>query len=116
MKTPAILAVATTLLGFSAVVEARPSSEAELRGYNNCVAAAKKESNGLVPTREYLIDKSGENTLYYVNATRWEDGERNTIRVACETKARGHSLVSATIEDGRFSDDKGRVTVEVAQN
>ena len=116
MNKSIVLTAATALLGFSAVVEARSSSEAELRGYNNCVAAVEKESNGLVPTREYLIDRSGDTTMYYVNATRWENGERANVRAACETAARGHRLVSATIEDGRFTRDNTRVTVEVAQN
>lgn len=116
MKTLALTTVALTTFAFSASVDARPSTDAELRGYNNCLAAAQEQSKGLVPTREYLINKDGANTLYYVNATRWENGERNTIRVACETAVRGHNLISASIEEGRFIDRDSRVTVEVAQN
>ncbi len=116
MKTLALTTVALTTFAFSASVDARPSTDAELRGYNSCLAAVKDQSVGLVPSRQYLINKDGENTLYYLNATRWEDGERNTIRVACETAVRGHNLISASIEDGTFTDRDSRVTVEVAQN
>ncbi len=114
MKTLALTTAAITALAFTTAAEARPSTDSELRGYNTCIEAANAQSEGLVPSREYLINKEGENTLYYVNATRWEEGERNTIRVACETKARGQELVSASIEDGRYTDRESRVTVEVA--
>jgi hypothetical protein len=116
MKTIALMTTATALLAFTAIAEARTSSGAELRGYDNCVAAAKKESNGLVAGTNYLIDKAPGSTLYYVNATRWEDGERKNVRIACETAARGHNLVSSVIEDGRFTNVDTRVTVEVAQH
>ena len=111
-----IAIAATAALGMSATAHARSSSESEFRGYSTCVSYADQRSNGLVPEREYLIDKSGQNTLYYVNATRWEAGERNAIRVACETAQRGADLVSATINSGRYTTTTPRVTVEVAQN
>ena len=116
MQKPILLAAATALVAFSAVAEARTSTSAEFRGYNNCVAEAKKDSNGLVVAKQYLIDKRGDNTRYYVNATRWEDGERNDVRVACETSARGHRLVSASIEDGNFTTGEPRVRIDVAKN
>ena len=116
MKTIALMTTATVLLAFSAITEARTSSGAEMRGYDNCVAAAKKESNGLVTSTNYLIDKVPGSTLYYVNATRWEDGARKNVRISCETASRGHNLVSSVIEDGRFTNTDTRVTVEVAQH
>ena len=116
MKILAFTAATVAAMTFATAVEARPSTDSELRGYNNCLEAAKADSEGLVPSREYLINKDGENTMYYVNATRWENGERNTIRVACETTKRGQSLVSASIEEGRFVERDSRVTVEVAAN
>ena len=116
MNKPILLAAATTLVAFTAVAEARTSTSAEIRGYNSCVAEAKKDSNGLVVGKEYMIDKRGNNTRYYVNGTRWEDGERNDVRVACETAVRGHRLVSATVEDGNFTTHEPRVRIDVAKN
>ena len=114
--TLAVTLAATATLGLSATAQARTSSESELRGYTTCVSFAEERSEGLVPEREYLIHKSAKNTQYFVNATRWEQGERNAIRVACETTRRGYELVSATINDGRYTTRTPRVTVEVAQN
>ena len=116
MKTAAIIGTACLTLAFSAASEARTSTASEMRGYNNCVNEASKDSNGLVTQREYLIEKSGASAMYYINASRWQDGERNAVRVACETTLRGARLVSASIEEGRFSNDPARVTVEIAQN
>lgn len=116
MHKSTLLAAATALVAFSAVAEARTSTTAEIRGYNNCVAEAKKDSIGLVVDKQYLIDKRGNNTRYYVNGTRWEDGERADIRVACETAARGQRLVSARIEDGNFTTHQPRVRIDVAKN
>ena len=115
MKTSIILTAMAATMSFSAIVEARTSSDAEFNGYNTCLKQADRESNGLVPSRNYLIDESGATTLYYINATRWEDGERNTVRVACETSGRGSKLLSSNIEQGRFDNKDTRVTVEVAQ-
>ena len=115
MKTSVILTAMAATLSFSAVVEARTSSDAEMSGYKTCLKQADQESNGLVPSRYYLIDKSGKTTLYYINATRWEDGTRSTVRVACETSTRGKNLLTSSIEQGRFENEGPRVTVEVAQ-
>ncbi|MCR9259542.1 MAG: hypothetical protein NXH95_07450 [Pseudomonadaceae bacterium] len=116
MKKSVFIAALSTFLAYGAVVEARTSSDAEMRGYNNCVKAAKQESEGLVTSREYLINKERGIYEYYVNATRWEQGERNTIRVACETAQRGAKLISASIEEGRFVPEETRVTIDVAAN
>jgi hypothetical protein len=116
MKKSAFIAALSTFLAYGAVIEARTSTDAELRGFNNCVKAAKQESNGLVTGREYLINKERGITEYFVNATRWEDGERNVVRVACETAQRGTKLLSANIEDGRFVQEETRITIDVAAN
>ena len=115
MKKTAIVTAASVALSFSAVAQAKVSSDSEFRGYQNCLAAAQDVSNGLVASRQYLINKEGESNLYFLNATRWEDGERNAIRVACETNRRGNVLLSKTIQDGRYDKSGARVTVEVAQ-
>ncbi len=115
MKKTAIITAATVALGFSAVAQAQTSSDAEFRGLQNCLDAAEKESNGLVPSRQYLINKEGETNYYFVNATRWEEGERNAIRISCETNRQGSQLLSSTVQDGRYDTRGTRVTVEVAQ-
>ena len=115
MKKTALVTAASVALGFSAVAEARTSSDAEFRGLQNCLEAAEKDSNGLVASRQYLISKEGETNYYFVNATRWEDGERNRIRIACETNRQGSQLLSSTVQDGRYDTKDPRVTVEVAQ-
>ena len=114
MKKSVFIAALSTFLGYGAVVEARTSTDAEMRGFNACVKAAKADSEGLVTGREYLISKDGATTEYFVNATRWENGERNTIRVACETAHRGAKLISASIEEGRFVPEESRITIDVA--
>jgi len=116
MNKIAVTAFTTTALAFSVAAEARTSSETEFRGYTTCVEYADDRSNGLVPEREYFINKNDKITQYFINATRWEEGERNAIRVACETAERGQKLVSASIENGRYTNGTPRVTVEVAQN
>ncbi|XOV82537.1 MAG: hypothetical protein ACFHXK_16960 [bacterium] len=116
MKNSLVIAAISVALAYGSVVEARTSTDAEMRGYNNCVNAAKQESEGLVTSREYLINKERGITEYFVNATRWEQGERNTVRVACETAQRGAKLISASIEDGRFVPEDVRITIDVAAN
>ena len=110
VTTAALLALAATV-----GVEARPSSHKELRGYANCVDAADAQSNGLVPARKYLVEKQPEAMYYFVNATRWEEGERNHVRISCETTTNGRKLLNASIENGRFDTNSTRVRVEVAQ-
>lgn len=112
MKTTLIFAAAA--FGLAATgVQAKTSSTAELRGYNTCLTAAERDSNGLVPSRHYLVDHQDGNALYYVNATRWQQGDREAVRIACETTQRGARLLSAVTEPGRWVNS--RVTVEVAQ-
>ncbi len=115
MKKTALVTAASVALGFGTVAQAQTSSDAEFRGYQSCLEAADEVSNGLGASRQYLINKEGDTNLYFVNATRWEDGERNAIRVACETNRRGSVLLSKTIQDGRYDTNRTRVTVEVAQ-
>lgn len=116
MKKTALITATSLAIGFSAVADARPSSNAEFRGYQNCLDAAEKSSHGLVPSRVYLINKEGESNRYFVNATRWEEGERNAIRIACETNRQGSKLLSSAVQDGRYDTKGTRVTVEIAKN
>ncbi len=115
MNRTAIATVAVIALSSTAVAQARTSTTAEFRGYDNCIKAAEKQSKGLVPSQRYLIEDNGTTTLYYVNATRWEDGDRNHVRIACETRLNGIVLVSTSIEEGRFDNRQTQVTVELAE-
>ncbi len=115
MKTSLLATSAFALCLSATFAEARTSTDAEFRGYQQCVNAADRESRGLVPSRNYYLDK-GETSLYYVNATRWEEGERAAVRVACETDLRGHRLLSANVSPGHFTLDRtGSVTIDIAQ-
>lgn len=115
MKTPLLIAVALTATAATTAVQAKTSSPAEFRGYEKCVAAAEDESQGLRTKRSYLVNKQGENTNYFINGTRWESGDRAQVRISCETTDRGHTLLSALVEPGRWVQDKGaRVRVELA--
>ena len=115
MKKTTMATVALIALSSTAVVQARTSTPAELRGYDNCVKAAKKQSNGLVTSKRYLIDNNGTTTLYYINATRWQDGDRSHVRIGCETRLNGNVLLSTSIEEGRFDNRQTRVRVELAE-
>lgn len=104
---------ALSLTGVAA--EAKVSTEAELRGYQQCLNAAARESNGLVPTRNYYIDKEDAQTEYFINATRWENGERAYVRINCTTTARGERLLSADIDSGMYRNEPvPSVRVELA--
>lgn len=116
MRNIALITATSLTLGFSAYTDARPSSEKEFRGYQNCLKAAEKDSRGLVASRQYLINKEDDSHFYFVNATRWEDGARNAIRIACETDRQGHQLLGSTIRDGRYDTRDPRVTIDVAGN
>ena len=114
MKNVALIAASAALLA-TGTASARTSSDVEFRGYNECLAAAKQESNGLVAGRTYLIERNGGDAEYFINATRWEEGVRNYVRINCQTTARGQRLVSANIAEGQFTTDPtGRVLIEVA--
>ena len=102
MQKVVILSTALTLSAATMVAEARTSSPSDYRGLQNCLAAAEATSNGLVPAREYLIEKDGSKAWFYINATRWQDGQRDAVRIACQTERGGKKLVSASIEPGRF--------------
>lgn len=109
-----LTAAALTIVASATTATARTSSVTEFRGYSACLDAAREDSRGLVAKRTYLIDRDGASTTYYINATRWNGDAREAVRVACETSARGQRLLSASTEPGRFTRERGSVTVEVA--
>lgn len=106
---------ASTLALASATALAQPSNSAELRGYDKCLDAAAEQSQGLAPQRFYLLNTEGEQNQYFINASRWEDGNRVAVRIACETSANGRTLLSQSVVPGRFDTQRSRVSVEVAK-
>ena len=94
MKLIALTAVSLAALTSAMSAEARPSTQAEIRGYDRCVTAADEQSNGLVTSRYYFVDRGPQVSKYYVNGTRWEQGDRNDVRIACETTSRSPGPVS----------------------
>ncbi|MEM7099901.1 MAG: hypothetical protein AAF541_16660 [Pseudomonadota bacterium] len=113
MKTLTMI-TATALTMTTLAVEARTSSTSDYRGYQNCIKAAKQTSQGLVPSRQYYLEREDGSAWYYINATRWNDGDRASVRIACETSLRGHKLVSHVVEAGQFSQSSTAQGVEVA--
>lgn len=109
-----MLTVASGLVLASGSAFAGPSSSAELRGYSKCISAASEQSLGLAANRYYLLNNEGEQNQYFINASRWESGDRVPVRIACETSANGRVLISQAIETGRYATQRGRVSVEVA--
>ena len=114
MKKSLVIAAAVAATASTAAY-AKNSSPAEFRGYENCVGAAEEQSNGLTTPRSYLVNTAGENTNYYINGSRWEAGERESVRISCETTKNGRVLLSSAVEPGRFvQDSRTRVRVELA--
>ena len=114
MKKSLVIAAAVATTASTAAF-AQTSSPAEFRGYENCVDAAEAESNGLTTPRSYLLNTAGDNTSYYINASRWAAGEREQVRITCETTKNGRVLLSSAVEPGRWvQDSRTRVRVELA--
>ncbi|MFK7915389.1 MAG: hypothetical protein AB8B93_15855 [Pseudomonadales bacterium] len=109
------LAIGSSLALASVGALAEPSNSAELRGYGKCVDAAAEQSEGLATQRFYLLNTQGDQNQYYINASRWEEGDRVAVRIACETSANGRVLLSQSVAAGRFEGQRGRVSVEVAK-
>lgn len=110
------LVIATALAATATTTAyAKNSSPAEFRGYTNCVNAVQAQSQGFTTPRAYLLNTEGENTSYYINANRWQAGEREQVRITCETSKNGRVLLSSVVEPGRWVQDQGtRVRVELA--
>ena len=108
------LAAAALSLGFAATASAAPSTNAEIVGYNTCLDAAERETKDMDTTRHYLLAKDGTNNRYYINAYQWQNGERVAVRVACTTSANGRNLAQVDVDEGRYSNQNARVTIEVA--
>ncbi|NOX50713.1 MAG: hypothetical protein GXP16_09280 [Gammaproteobacteria bacterium] len=113
----AILITAAVAVGAaSASAQAGLSTPTEFRGYTTCIEAASEGTKGLVAARDYLINKSNHTAHYFINATVWNNGQREAVRISCNTAGNGQRLVSTNLDSGRFTQSSAQVRVEVAQN
>ncbi len=115
MKTLTLATVVTASALLATTVEARTSSQAEFRGYTACVDAVSQSKQGLVPSRNYYMQKEGAVTRYFINATHWSDGERAPLRIDCRTELRGSKLIDAQVADGMFTHVSRSKDLDIAQ-
>jgi len=115
MKTIATITAAAICLTFAATSEARGGSYRGVRGIDNCVKAAARESTGLSTSKGYYVDHSTEARQFYVNGTRWENGERKQIRIACTTSKSGNQTLNVNVADGRFTNVEPESSADLSQ-
>lgn len=103
MKSSLLLAGAfASTLSLSAFA-AGPSSPSEYRGYSACLDSVSDQFESLTPARTYLLSRTGDSRTYYINASSWQDGERVTIGLRCDTSANGREVLSSTVTPDRFA-------------
>lgn len=110
-KVLAVVSVTATALGGS--LAANAGELADQRGYQNCVKALDtKDLSGVTFPRVYYINKTAASSIYYVNASAWQNGERVTKRVTCEMTRNGRDLLAFETAEGRFAlADRNRLSV-----
>jgi hypothetical protein len=101
-------------MGLAATANAKPSTQAEIRGYQTCVNAAERKTKDMDTTHHYLLKRETDAKRYYINAYQWQNGERVAVRVACTTSLSGLSLADVSVDQGRYKKRDTRVTIEVA--
>lgn len=101
-------------MGLAATANAKPSSTAEIRGYQTCVNAAERETKKMDTGRHYLLARDSDAKRYYINAYQWQNGERVAVKVACTTSSNGLTLADVSVDQGRYSTRNTRVTIDVA--
>lgn len=102
--------LALPLIAFSALSEARDGTFADQRGYAVCSSEFHAASVGLVTDRHHFIDKRAENPRFYLNGTRWENGSRADVKMACDTARSGARVLASEISAGRYQGQRTRVT------
>ena len=113
LRTSTLTLAVVAAAGFSTGATAANSSPAEMRGFNNCVAAFDTGNlSGVTVPRVYYITANAESKTYYVNASAWQDGVRVAKRVTCETSRSGREVYSVQSADGRYAlNDSARLNV-----
>jgi hypothetical protein len=115
MRTIATITTVAISLTFASASEARNGSFRDATGLDNCVRAAASESTGLSTNKRYYVDHSTEARQFYVNGTRWENGERKKVRIACTTSKSGHQVLAVSVASGRFKNVEPAPRIDVAQ-
>lgn len=108
------LSMVAAAVAVSGAAVAQASSPSQSRGYSKCLNAAAEQSQGLSSQRNYLFSRDGAKSQYYINATRWQNGERVAIRINCQTTANGQMLLSHDIAEGRFARKQSQPGVTIA--
>lgn len=101
MKAPLMIA-ATVAATLSVSAMANTSTPSEFRGYQACLEANNSEFKGLVPERNYLIERTSEGRNYYINATAWENGKRVDVGFSCQTTSSGRLLATRSTGNTRY--------------
>lgn len=113
-RSTATLATIALGMGLAATASAKPSTQAEMLGYQTCLEAAERETKAMDTTRNYLLEKDADAKRYYINAYQWQNGDRVAVRVACTTSINGRTLADVAVDEGRYTNRNARVTIEVA--
>ncbi len=102
IKALGTLVSASALLLLSGNAAATTSSEAELRGFNQCLSNVQGIDGKVVTPRTYLMKKTATDNHYFINLTTWVDGERTPVRVSCRTDHAGRTLLSQDLATGTY--------------
>lgn len=108
--------LALPLVAFSALSQAGDGTFADQRGFANCSSEFHAASVGLVTDRHHFVDKRDENPHFYINGTRWEEGSRASVKMACETSPSGADVLASEITAGRYKGQHTRITIDVADS
>jgi len=107
---------ALPLLAFATLAEARSGTLVEQRGYATCYAQFEANSNGLRTERHYLVDQRADNPRFFINGSRWENGDRSAVRMSCDTDSKGLKVLLSSIEPGHYVSPNPKVTIDVADS
>lgn len=95
---------AVGIMTFCVALSAQAGKIAQKRGYANCVEQIEQKLDRQQPkvsSGSYLAE-TGEHMAFYLNATAWQDGNRQPMRSKCLTSTSGHNALAVNVEPGRF--------------
>ncbi len=115
---PKQIAAAVALAAAAAAIpawSAPPSSPAESRGYQACVAAAAHQIDLLTVHSHYFIYDHQDSRRYYLNGYARRQNGAEPVKIACDTTTNGSHLLDVHVDEGRYA---GRLvgTMNVADN
>jgi hypothetical protein len=108
------VAIGAALLS-SAATAAPPSSFAESRGYQNCVAAAGGAVRLLRVDANYFIHDHADARNFYLNGYARRAGRTQPVKIACQMTPSGNRILDVSVDVGRYA---GRLVdgVNIARN